>query len=148
MDVKPLFRLRLAAVAAASMLLFAANASPAEENPKVTELLKTIAGKENRPAGEVFKNVTMLKDVPAGRFLRIMDMGYSRSLGVNCDHCHVEERWEADEKRPKRAAREMMKLVQQINDSLSKMNEIDNSDPSVNCTTCHRGFVKPALQMK
>ena len=146
MDVKRDFRPRLAV--AALVLLFAATASPAEDNPKVTELLAAIAGKENRPAGEVFKNVTIMKDVPAGRLLRIMDIGYSRSLGVNCDHCHVVDRWEADEKRPKRAAREMMKLVQQINASLETMKEIDNSDPAVNCTTCHRGFVKPALQMK
>jgi rubrerythrin len=134
-------------VAILTALLFANSATP-DDNPQVKELLRQIAGKENRPAGEVFKNVQLLKDVPAARFLRIMDIGYAQSLGVGCEHCHVEERWEADEKRPKRATREMIKLVGNINASLAEMQEIDTSDATVNCTTCHRGFVKPALQMK
>ena len=130
------------------LLLFATGATPAADDPQVTELLATIKGKENRPAGEVFQNVTMLKDVPAARFLRIMDTGYSQSLGVGCDHCHVEERWEADEKRPKRAAREMIKLMNEINARLGELQDIDTSDAVVNCTTSHRGYVKPALQMR
>lgn len=135
------------AVLAALTLLFATSVTP-EENAHVKDLLAAIAGKENRPAGEVFKNVKLMKDVPAGRFLRIMDSGFNKSLGVGCNHCHVEERWEADEKRAKRAAREMMQLVHQINDSLRTMRDIDTEEASVNCTTCHRGFLKPALQMK
>src|SRR5262249_51584465 len=34
----------------------------------VATLLVEIAGKENQPAGTVFKNVQLLKDVPAGEF--------------------------------------------------------------------------------
>lgn len=132
----------------ALLLLFATAAVSGADAPEVTQLLAAIKGKENRPAGEVFKNVTLLKDVPAARFLRMMDTGYSQSLGVGCDHCHVEDRWEADEKRPKRAAREMITLVKEINARLSEMQDIDTSDAVVNCTTCHRGYVKPALQMR
>lgn len=132
----------------ALLLLFATGAAPAADDPQVTELLAAIKGKENRPAGEVFKNVTLLKDVPAARFLRMMDAGYSQSLGIGCDHCHVEDRWEADEKRPKRAAREMITLTRDLNAKLAEMQEIDTSDAVVNCTTCHRGYVKPALQMR
>lgn len=142
--------MRTTLLATAAVMLFATGAStePPAENPHVTQLLAAIKGKENRPAGEVFKNVKLLKDVPAARFLRIMDIGYAQSLGVNCDHCHVEDRWEADEKRAKEAAREMIVLTQRINTDLVKMQHIDNSEPAVNCTTCHRGFVKPALQMR
>jgi hypothetical protein len=143
--------MRLTTAAGALLLLFATlfafNASP-DDDPKVKELLTAIAGKEKLPAAQVFKNVTLLKDVPAARFLRIMDAGYSRSLGISCDHCHVEDRWEADEKRAKRAAREMILLTRDINDKLGTLQEIDTSDATVNCTTCHRGYVKPALQMK
>lgn len=137
-------------LSAAVLMLFATGASPDQpkENPHVTELLAAIKGKENRPAGEVFKNVKLLKDVPAARMLRMMDAGYSRALGVDCAHCHVEDRWEADEKRPKLAARDMITMMKNINDQLIMMEHIDNSDPVVNCTTCHRGYVKPALQMK
>ncbi|HYI09680.1 MAG TPA: c-type cytochrome [Thermoanaerobaculia bacterium] len=138
-------RLALFAVA---LLLFATPVLPDDENKHVKELMAAIKGKENRPAGEVFKNVQMMKDVPAGRFLKIMDTGFNKALGTTCDHCHAEDRWEADEKRPKRAAREMMVLVNQINDSLQKLQDIDTSDATVNCTTCHRGYVKPATQMR
>lgn len=130
------------------VLLLGASALAAEENHHVQELLAAIKGQENRPAGEVFKNVKLMKDVPAGRLLRIMDNGFNRALGVGCEHCHVQDRWDADEKRPKRVARDMMRLVGQINETLRDMPDIDNAEATVNCTTCHRGFVKPALQMK
>lgn len=139
--------MRRAALLAASFLLFAPVAMPADD-PEVTRLLAAIAGKEKLPAGQVFKNVKLLKDVPAARFLRIMDTGYSKSLGVTCDHCHVEDRYDADEKRPKLAAREMIVMTREINEQLAKMENIDTSEATVNCTTCHRGYVKPALQMR
>src|SRR5687768_15124013 len=137
-------------LAAAVLVLFATGATSQQpkENTHVTELLAAIKGKENRPAGEVFKNVKLLKDVPAARLLRMMDAGYSRALGVGCDHCHVEDRWEADEKRPKLAAREMILMTEEINKKLARLEHIDNSEATVNCTTCHRGYVKPATQMR
>src|SRR5688572_3999666 len=102
------------------LVLVASSASPdaPREDPRVAEILQSIAGKEKLPAGEVFKNVKVLKDMPAGRLVRIMDAAYNRALGVNCDHCHVEDVWELDEKRPKRAAREMITLVNEINATL------------------------------
>jgi len=140
-------RIRLAVALAAIFLLAGANEQP-RENPHVTDLLRTIKGKENLPAGEVFKNVKLLKTMPAGRFLRVMDMGYARALGVDCEHCHSEDRWEADEKRPKLAAREMTVMTEEINKTLATLEHIDNSEATVNCTTCHRGYVKPATQMR
>lgn len=140
-----------AASAAILLLLFATSASPQDppkENPLVTEMLKALGPNAKKPAGEVFRNVQLMKDVPADRFLRIMDVGYRQSLGVSCDYCHVEDRWEADEKRPKRAAREMILMVRMINEHLGKLHEINTEEASVNCTTCHRGYVKPALQMR
>jgi hypothetical protein len=137
----------LAAVFGVALLLFAFNASP-DDDPQVRRLLTEIAGKEKLPSSQVFKNVKLLGDIPAGRLLRIMDAGYSQSLGVGCDYCHVEERWDADEKRPKRAAREMIRLVNDINDKLGQMEDVDTDEATINCTTCHRGYVKPALQMK
>lgn len=139
--------MRSVAALGALLLLFAFNASP-DDDPEVKKLLAEIAGKEKLPASQVFKNVKLLGDIPAGRFLRIMDMGYSQSLGVMCDHCHVEGRWDADEKRPKLAAREMIAFTKGINEKLGQMENIETAEATVNCTTCHRGFVKPALQMR
>lgn len=125
-----------------------AGAEEPKENAYVTELLQQLGPNAKKPAGEVFRNVQLMKDIPADRFLRIMDIGYRQSLGVGCDYCHVEDRWEADEKRPKRAAREMIGMVRMINDHLGKLGEINAQEAAVNCTTCHRGYVKPALQMR
>src|SRR5919202_6879851 len=66
---------------------------PPQENPIITELRKRIAGQEDRPAGEVFKNIQVLKTVTAGRLLSAMG-GYTRALGVRCDFCHVPGEWE------------------------------------------------------
>jgi hypothetical protein len=139
--------MRPATALAVLFLLVAPTAVP-DDDPEVTKLLAVIQGKEKQPAGTVFKSVKLLADIPADRFLRIMDVGYAQSLGVMCDHCHVEDRWEADEKRPKLAAREMIVMTREINEKLGTMENIDTSDATVNCTTCHRGYVKPAIQMK
>ena len=139
--------MRRAAAFAALFLLLATPAIP-DDDPEVKKLLASIAGKEKLPAGQVFKNVKLLRDIPADRFLRMMDIGYSQSLGVMCDHCHVEDRWDADEKRPKLAAREMIAFTRELNVKLGEMENIDTSDATVNCTTCHRGYVKPAIQMR
>jgi hypothetical protein len=140
----------------AAVLVFffaiSANSQESKDGPKenayVTELLEQLGPNAKKPAGEVFKNVKLMQDVPADRFLRIMDIGYRQSLGVSCDYCHVEDRWEADEKRPKRAARQMIEMMRMINKHLGTLTEIDTQDAAVNCTTCHRGYVKPALQMR
>ena len=51
--------------------------------------LRSIAGRETQPAESVFKNIKILKGVPAGRLVNIMNMGFGRSLGVSCGFCHV-----------------------------------------------------------
>jgi hypothetical protein len=55
---------------------------PFDQAQALADLRKSIAGKENEPAEKVFKNIQLLKGVPAGRLLRVMELGYSRSLGV------------------------------------------------------------------
>jgi len=137
--------MRFRTLSIAAVLLFAialAADDSKKEAPEVTQMLKEIAGKENKPAGEVFNNVRLMKDVPAGRFLRIMDQ-YARALGTDCEHCHSPEMWEADDMRPKKAAREMIVMTREVNESLKKMENLDNTEPAVNCGTCHRGKVKP-----
>ncbi|HEX8154425.1 MAG TPA: c-type cytochrome [Thermoanaerobaculia bacterium] len=138
-------------VAAFAVALVALPLAPAEEkvHPDVAAILKAIQGKEHLPAGEVFKNVQVLKDIPAAQFLRIMDVGYSRSLGVGCMHCHSEDqRWDADERRPKMAARDMALMTREINAKLANMQFIDSPEAIVNCTTCHRGSIKPSTTMR
>ena len=113
------------------------------ENPLVAELRKSIAGKEDKPAEQVFKNIQVLKGVPAGRLLNIMGGGFTRALGVRCDFCHVFGEWEKDDKETKLAARDMVHMTAGINAELKKIKAIEADNPTVNCSTCHRGQPKP-----
>ena len=107
-------------------------------------VLRSIAGRENEPAESVFKNIKVLKGVPAGRLVNIMNMGFGRSLGVSCGFCHVPGKWDLDEKEEKSTARLMMAMVGTINrDYISKVPNPNGPPPTVNCFTCHRGMTHP-----
>lgn len=115
----------------------------------ITALKESIKGKEQLPAEQVFTNIDVLKGVPAGRIIPIMQFGYSRSLGVQCTHCHVRGNWAADTNPNKEIAREMSRMTKRINQELLKeIKNLKSDQPVVNCTTCHRGQVKPALDIK
>lgn len=123
-------------------------AKPFDQALALENLRKGIAGQENKPAEEVFKNIQMLKGMPAGRLLRVMEMGFARSLGVNCTHCHVADAWEKEDKPTKQITREMSAMVTVINnEQLKKIKNLKGPNSIVNCTTCHRGQTKPALNL-
>ena len=107
-------------------------------------ILRSIAGRENQPAESVFKNIKILKGIPAGGLVNIMNMGFGRSLGVSCGFCHVPGKWDLDDKEEKNTARLMFAMVQTINrDYMSKVPNDRGAPPVVNCFTCHRGNAKP-----
>ncbi len=116
----------------------------------VDKIMKQIAGREQEPAEKAFKNVQIMKNVPAGKLLLIMNLGYSRALGVTCTHCHVEQDFSSDDKRPKRAAREMAVMHRSINEQLAKMQNLEPNPQGhfINCSTCHRGAVNPMASEK
>jgi len=119
-----------------------------ERERYVAEVRQQIAGKETLPASQVFKNVKTMGDVPAGRLLAVMNVGYGKSLGVSCTHCHVAGRWDSDEKTQKQTARDMSAMAARINNELLKnIPNLKGPNAIVNCTTCHRGQVKPALNL-
>jgi hypothetical protein len=112
----------------------------------VSAILLKIVGHEAEPAGQVFQNVQMFKTIPARQLLTIMSVGYAPALGVACTHCHVETNFASDDKRPKRAAREMAVMHRSVNDQLAKMQNLatpPTENRSVNCAVCHRGKVNP-----
>jgi hypothetical protein len=109
-------------------------------------VLASIAGREQEPAGQVFKNVKWLTNTSAKTFLSIMNGGYAKALGVRCSHCHVRGNFASDELRPKRAAREMAVMHRMINQELAKMQDIatpPTANRAISCITCHRGMVDP-----
>ena len=89
-----------------------------------------------------------MTDVPAGRLLAVMNVGYGKPLGVSCTHCHVAGQWDSDEKTQKQTARDMSAMAARINNELLKnIPNLKGPNAIVNCTTCHRGQVKTALNL-
>lgn len=110
----------------------------------VNQVLASIAGKEQLPAEQVFKNIQMLKGMPAQRLLAIMNRGYSNSLGVSCSHCHVVGEYDKEDKPQKQIARDMSAMVTTINGTLLKnIKNLKSTNPTVNCSTCHNGRARP-----
>ncbi len=124
-----------------------------DQKAVLAKLKEDIKGKEMLPAGEVFKNVKNFAQFPAGRLLAIMEFGYSRSLGVDCTHCHTPENWASEDKPTKQIAREMQVMSNKINQEiLPTFKAFEGREgrnrPLINCTTCHRGEVKPATNLR
>ncbi len=113
----------------------------------VQRFSQRIAGRENEPSERVFTNIKLdwFRSVPAKQLLDIMNGGYASALGVRCTHCHVEDDFASDDKRPKRAAREMAAMHWDINQRLAKMENLEGApqDRFINCAMCHRGATAP-----
>lgn len=89
-----------------------------------------------KPAEEVYKNIQIMKGVPAPRVMSVM-ANLNRWLGVECSHCHVADAFEKDDKPAKQTARKMFQMVRQI------ASEYFPAQNPVTCWTCHRGAAKP-----
>lgn len=123
-------------------------APPPAEPGFITAIKEKIKGKEGMPAEEVFENIEILKGMPAGRVLPIMQMAFNQSLGVKCNHCHKFGEWASDENPKKTITRNMWNMTAKINqDLLANIDGLTGPNPGVNCTTCHRGDAIPALNM-
>src|SRR5262249_18984394 len=87
-------------------------------------------------AGQKFKNIKVLNDMPADQLEKVMNI-VSASLGVKCSFCNVGEDFEKDDKHNKLTARRMMLMTLDIN----KNNF--NGRLQVSCNTCHNGREQP-----
>ena len=106
------------------------------------KMSKAIEGKQDSPATAVFQNIQVWKKVPAGRFLGMM-RAWTRTLGVDCSHCHTIDQWNKDDKAPKLTARAMDKLVDDVTDQVKAIKSISDEHARVTCWTCHRGQPVP-----
>ncbi len=136
------------------MMRAPADSFASERDSLMNEVLERIQGKENVAAESVFRNVKAMKGLPAGRFVRAMNYGFGHALGVSCRHCHIVGHWADDDKPTKQITRDMMNMVDTINDSLlakipnlKHEGEGEGGGPRVTCTTCHRGQPRPATRM-
>jgi hypothetical protein len=97
----------------------------------------------SKKASEQFKNIQVLKDLPADQLYPTMHF-MADSLGVQCVDCHVgvpgQVDGEKDDKQMKRTARKMLAMTMEIN----KANfDGQDANPRVTCYTCHRGSRQP-----
>ena len=110
--------------------------------------MRAIAGREQLPASQVFKNVKLLKDMPAAAFLKNMDENYGRGLGMSCGNCHVIGKYDEDTRKNKRVARDMQEMTDYINTvRLANIKELDEDYVKVTCVTCHAGSGHPKATM-
>ena len=100
-----------------------------------------------RQGGAPPQNLKVLpKDIARPALTAIM-RGYNSALGVQCNHCHVEDMAQraSDDNPKKDIARKMIKMTMDINSTyLQGVGDAAMPDqPKVTCFTCHRGAVKP-----
>jgi hypothetical protein len=88
-------------------------------------------------AEEQYKNIEILKGVPAARIPAVME-AFGRFLGVACTHCHVDGKFEDASKPAYTRTREMFRMRAALN-----AGELHAYAP-IGCWTCHRGQAKPA----
>jgi len=85
-------------------------------------------------AEKVFKNIQVLKGHPADQIYPTMQF-INESLGVSCEYCHDINAYEKDDKKPKQAARRMIRIQNAIN------KDHFGGRLKVTCYSCHRGSV-------
>jgi photosynthetic reaction center cytochrome c subunit len=104
-------------------------ANPAADKPLMSE--------------EAFKNVQVLRGIPAKEFMETMGF-FAASLSLTCSDCHSEasgSSWEhyADDIPRKQMARKMVVMVNSINAANF------GGERKVTCYTCHRTAVRPKI---
>ena len=99
-----------------------------------------------------FKNLKVLPhNIEHDQLIEMM-RGFSRSLGVRCEFCHVRTAttprdvfdFPSDENHHKDIAREMILLTQRINRDLDQ--RLRKEADEVTCMTCHRGKKEPEVE--
>ena len=97
-----------------------------------------------------YKNLQVLPKDITGSDLVGMMKGFTSSLGVRCEHCHVGEGddltkfdFVADTKTAKVTARKMLGMTAKLNEAVKDIGEPART-PKITCFTCHHGALKPA----
>jgi Photosynthetic reaction centre cytochrome C subunit len=89
-------------------------------------------------AGQKFKSIKVLNDMPADQMGKVMNQ-MSSSLGVNCAFCHASNDgdYEKEGFEHKDTAREMVTMTFELN------KKYFNGRPEINCNSCHNGKSHP-----
>jgi photosynthetic reaction center cytochrome c subunit len=99
---------------------------------------------EQKPltAGQFFKNVKVLANLPVNEFMTTMGF-FSASLGFSCENCHgADSGWDnyaADNQPNKQTARRMILMMAAINKTYFDGRQV------LTCYSCHRGGDQPRI---
>jgi hypothetical protein len=97
---------------------------------------QNVSSQKIETAGQKFKNVKVLKDMPADDMGKVMNI-MSESLGVNCDFCHYGYEFEKEGKEEHEVSRKMIRMTWEIN------RQYFEGKQEVSCSTCHNGRPHP-----
>jgi len=100
--------------------------------------MQTTQTKQIETAGQKFKNIKVLNDMPADQLGKVMNL-MAASLNVKCSFCHVsnDADFEKDGKEEKETARQMIKMNFDLNKNYFE------GRPEISCNTCHQGHTHP-----
>ena len=91
---------------------------------------------EGKTAAQQFKNIRVLKKLPADRLIPMMQ-NFDASLGVGCDFCHAGRDRASDAKPTKNVARQMILMTENIKAHQKIL------DHKATCYMCHHGHESP-----
>ena len=149
-----ILRLLVAALVCASAVMLFTNAraqkSPAKQDFAVSlsslgmaiplQTPSATAGPQEKTVEQTRKNIKVLNGMPDSQLIPVMNL-FAASLGRRCNFCHVNKNGqlvpELDDKPEKDRAREMIKMVLEVNKTTFK------GGLDVACYTCHRGRNNP-----
>jgi len=94
--------------------------------------------KEKKKGPSPFANPKNLKVLPSEGLQPTMQF-YRAALGVMCTYCHVQGDFASDDVRKKVIARNMIRMVGDIN------SRFPDGKAHVSCYTCHRGEAEPKM---
>ena len=109
--------------------------APAAAGP--APLPPTAENMKGKTAEQFYKNVKVLKDIPATEIHPAMEY-ITLALGVGCAYCHSVPKFDVDDKREKHVARSMIAMTMALNET------VFNGKREITCYTCHRGAAKGA----
>lgn len=100
----------------------------------------TAANMAGKTAEQFYKKIDALKGVPAAEVHPAMEY-ITTALGVGCGYCHVNGKFDSDDKREKNVARSMIRMTMSLN------NTVFDGKREITCYTCHHGAAKAAATM-
>lgn len=110
-----------------------------DAEPKPAQTPSSPASAE-KTVEQVQKNIKVLTGLPHSQLIPVMNY-FAATMGRRCNFCHVNNagQWDyaSDEKKEKNTAREMIKMVLDLNKTSFKGNL------EVSCYTCHHGADHP-----